>query len=463
MIQFFSSSTIIAVISSLFRSAVLFAFWLFLPLFLPEAELDILAYNYALSFSLVGLLDLGGVSGVALTKIGNSNNFQNNKSLGITVIILQLFTLIIILTFLHFLIDASYSYSITLIGVFSYFVLWSNIKKITENTKKNLAVYFFDITIVSISVAGVFVLSGIIQNPITSFVIIGFLSSILYVFVSRKKTNLFILNYFSISEQIKYLMRLNWPLLLSSFGVFLVIFFEREVLSNVQEGPERPYQYILTVLLQISQLFIVSLQGLYNRIWHYEASKSNELDSIPNYIDNISNLICILSPFAFWIVIYLIPNLYSISLGKQELFLAGIMGTLGLAVQLISVKVGSLGMWKTIATFSIISLLVNLMIMSIVYYIVSNGFQLYVLELLIMKYIILSFIQLTYLAFVLKKAFLPGTEFNFGILVKKVILLVICLCLISIVGWFYAILVIALHFFINRKSNYRSLTYILNV
>jgi hypothetical protein len=463
MINFFSSSTIIAVISSLFRSAVLFAFWLFLPLFLPEVELDILAYNYALSFSLVALLDLGGVSSIALTKIGNSNNFQNNKSLGITIIILQLFTLIIILTFLHFLIDASYSYLITLVAVFSYFVLWSSIKKITEKTKKNLAVYFFDVIIISTSVAGFFLLSGIIQNPITSFVIIGFSSSILYLFVFRKKTNLFILNYFSISEEIKYLMRLNWPLLLSSFGVFIVIFIEREFLSNFQDGPERPYQYILTVLIQISQLFIIALQGLYNRIWHYEASKSNELDSIPKYMDNISNLLSILSPVGLLIVIYLIPDLYSISLGKQELFLAGIMGTLALAVQLISIKVGSLGLWKTIASYSIVSLLINLMIMSMVYYVISFGFQFFVLELLIMKYIILSIFQLSYLVFVLKKASLPGTKFTFSILIKKVIFLVICLFLVSIVGWFYSILVIVLHFLINRKSNYRTLKYILNV
>lgn len=463
MIEYFSSSASVAVLSSLFRSAVLYAFWLFLPLFLPVVDLDILAYNYALSFSLVGLLDMGGVSNVALTEIGNQKDKQNNKSLGITVIILQLFSLIIILTSLHFFIEASYSYLITIVGVFSYFVLWSSIKKITENTKKNLKVYFFDIMIISTSVAGVFVLSGIIKNPFTSFVIIGFSSSILYVFVYRKKTNFFIINYVNISEQIKHLMRLNWPLLLSSFGVFIVIFFEREFLSNFQEGPERPYQYILTVLLQVSQLFIVALQGLYNRIWFHEASKSNELDSIPNYIDNISNLICILSPLAFLIVIYIIPNLYSISLGKQELFLAGIVGTMGLSVQLISIKVGSLSLWKTMATYNIFSLLINFVILLMVYYIITVGFKFLVLELLLMKYIILSLLQLIYFAFVLKKASPTGTKFAFGKLVKKVTLLILCLCLISLVGWFFAILVIVAYFFVNRKSNYRSLIYILNV
>lgn len=463
MIKFFRSSALVAVITSLFRSAVLFSFWLFLPLFITVAELDILSYNYALSFSLVGLLDLGGVSGVALTKIGNSKNFDDNKSLGISVVLLQLFSLIIILTLLHFFIEAKYSFVITLVGVFTYFVLWSSIKKITENTKKNLAAYFFDITIVSISVVFFFVLSSIIQNPIISFFIVGFPSSVLYVFIFRKKSNLFNLKYTSILGQIKYLMKLNWPLLLSSFSVFLIILVEREVLSNFQEGPERPYQYVLTILIQISQLFIIALQGLYNRIWHYEASKSNEVDSIPNFIDNMSNLLSLLSPIAFLIIIYLIPNLYSISLGKQELFFTGIMGVLALAVQLISVKVGSLGLWKTIATYSIFSLVVSLLIMSIVYYIASIGFQEYVLELIIMKYIIVSFIQLLYLAFVLKKAFMPGTIFTFSTLVKKVVLLIVCLCLISTVGWYYAILVIALYFFINRKSNHRSLTYIQSV
>ena len=99
MIEYFSSSASVAVLSSLFRSAVLYAFWLFLPLFLPVVDLDILAYNYALSFSLIGLLDMGGVSNVAPTEIGNQKDKQNNKSLGITVIILQLFSLIIILRY----------------------------------------------------------------------------------------------------------------------------------------------------------------------------------------------------------------------------------------------------------------------------------------------------------------------------------------------------------------------------
>ena len=462
MIKFFRSSALVAIISSLFRSAVLYAFWLFLPLFLSAADLDILAYNYALSLSLIGLLDLGGVSGVALTKIGNSNNVQNNKSLGISLLALQIFSLILILAFIHFFIEATYSFIITLTGVFTYFTFWSTIKKITENTKKNLVVYFLDIIVVSTSVAGVFVLSGIIQNPITSFTIIGFPLSIFYIIFFRKKTNLFVLNYYTITEQIKYLMKLNWPLLLSSLGVFIVIFIEREFLSNFKEGPERPFQYILTVLLQISQLFIIAFQGLYNRIWHYEASKSNESDSIPKYLENIYNLISLVSPLAFLIVIYLIPNLYSISLGKQELILTGIIGILALVVQLMSVKVGSLGLWKTIATYSIVSLVVNLLIMFMFYYVVSIGFQDYALELILLKYIIVSIFQIIYLTYVLKKAVLPETKFTYEI-VKKVVLLIVCLCLISIVGWLYAALIIIIHFFINRKSNYRSLTYLSNV
>ena len=463
MIKFFSSSALIAVISSLFRSAILYAFWVFLPVFLPTVELDILAYNYALSFSLIGLLDMGGVSNVALTKIGSSKYSENNKSLGITVVILQLFSLILILAFLHLLIDASSSFVITLIGVFSYFVLWASIKKITENTKKNQVVYFFDVITVTISVIGVLLLSRIIQNSMISFVFSALTSSILYVFVFRKKTNLFVLDLLSIFTQIKYLMSLNWPLLLSSFGVFLVILVEREFLSSIQEGPERPYQYVLTVILQISQLFVVAFQGLYNRIWHYEASKSNDLDSVPRYINLVSNVLNIVSPIGFFIAIYLLPNIYSISFSKQELFLAGIIGTLALAVQLITVKVGSLGLFKSMGTYSIVSVLVNLMAMSMVYYFVSNGLQGYGLELLLIKYIIVSIFQLIYLAFVLKKSFLPGTKFISRTLVKNIISLFICLCVIYTVSWVYAILAIVIHLLINRKSNYRSLIYILNV
>ena len=388
-----------AAVSSVFRSLSSFLIWIILPISLSLSDLERVSFVYALSFSTIGFLDFGGVSNVLLTKVSKGNrNVNSNNVISLLATFTIQISMFVIVSLLLLIYGFSYTELLSIhLPIFIYFVCWSTVKKFFESLTKTKSIFLIDILISIIHILLFYFLVNHLNNKI-------FLTlSISIVFISfyliKLKFGFKDLKYLCV--YLFYFIKKTSPLLLSSFLVMLIVLFERNIIDS--GGSEKPYHYSLTILLQLSQLIIIPFQGLYNKIWSYEANNNNNNNKFINFILSI---VILIGPISLISLSLFVPILYNVKIDIINISLAGLVGILALVVQLLTTKLGATNKFKSLGWFSLLSSFINfLLLLFVSFSLNTNEFNLNisVLSIILIKYLILSILQIIALLFILSK------------------------------------------------------------